>query len=75
MPGCALAPKKGRFTGSRTSRNSFVWNAEIHFNDSLKLVMAQSGGIFEATRFASPCEVSRQALQTTRRTVAGWCAD
>ncbi|PYV04098.1 MAG: hypothetical protein DMG26_08305 [Acidobacteria bacterium] len=27
-----------------------------------ELVLAQSGGIFEATRFAGPCEVSRPTI-------------
>jgi len=32
------------------------------FQRFFELVMAQSGGIFEATRFASPCEVSRSTI-------------
>lgn len=32
------------------------------FQRFFELVMAQSGGIFEATRFARPCEVSRQTI-------------
>ena len=32
------------------------------FQRFLELVMAQSGGIFEATKFASPCEVSRSTI-------------
>lgn len=32
------------------------------FQRFLELVMAQSGGIFEATRFATPCEVSRSTI-------------
>ncbi len=32
------------------------------FQKFFELLMAQSGGIFEATRFATPCEVSRQTI-------------
>lgn len=32
------------------------------FQKFVELVMAQSGGIFEATKFASPCEVSRMTV-------------
>lgn len=32
------------------------------FQTFLELLFAQSGGIFEATRFAAPCEVSRQTI-------------
>ena len=32
------------------------------FQRFLELVMAQSGGIFEATKFATPCEVSRSTI-------------
>jgi predicted AAA+ superfamily ATPase len=32
------------------------------FQKFVELVMAQSGGIFEATAFARPCEVSRQTI-------------
>jgi predicted AAA+ superfamily ATPase len=32
------------------------------FQRFLELVMAQSGGIFEATRFGTPCEVSRTTI-------------
>lgn len=32
------------------------------FEKFLELMMAQSGGIFEATRFARPCEVSRNTI-------------
>jgi predicted AAA+ superfamily ATPase len=32
------------------------------FQKFFELLMAQSGGIFEATRFAGPCEVSRQTI-------------
>ena len=32
------------------------------FQKFVELVMAQSGGIFEATRFARPCEVSRPTI-------------
>lgn len=32
------------------------------FQRFLELLFAQSGGIFEATRFAAPCEVSRQTI-------------
>jgi predicted AAA+ superfamily ATPase len=32
------------------------------FQKLLELLMAQSGGIFEATRFARPCEVSRATI-------------
>jgi len=32
------------------------------FQKFFELLMAQSGGIFEATRFAKPCEVSRQTI-------------
>ena len=32
------------------------------FQKFAELLMAQSGGIFEATRFASPCEVSRTTI-------------
>ena len=32
------------------------------FQRFFELVMAQSGGIFEATKFASPCEVSRSTI-------------
>lgn len=34
------------------------------FQKFVELLMAQSGGIFEATRFSSPCEVSRTTIQT-----------
>lgn len=32
------------------------------FQKLLELLLAQSGGIFEATRFAGPCEVNRQTI-------------
>ena len=32
------------------------------FQKFIELLMAQSGGIFEATRFARPCEVSRSSI-------------
>lgn len=32
------------------------------FQRFLELLFAQSGGVFEATRFAAPCEVSRQTI-------------
>lgn len=32
------------------------------FQRFLELLLAQSGGVFEATRFAAPCEVSRQTI-------------
>ncbi len=32
------------------------------FQRFLELLLAQSGGMFEATRFAAPCEVSRQTI-------------
>jgi predicted AAA+ superfamily ATPase len=32
------------------------------FQKFLELMLAQSGGIFEATRFAAPCEVSRSTI-------------
>ena len=32
------------------------------FQRFLELLFAQSGGMFEATRFAAPCEVSRQTI-------------
>jgi predicted AAA+ superfamily ATPase len=32
------------------------------FQRFTELVMAQSGGIFDATRFAGPCEVSRPTI-------------
>jgi predicted AAA+ superfamily ATPase len=32
------------------------------FTKLLELLLSQSGGIFEATRFATPCEVSRQTI-------------
>ena len=34
------------------------------FRRFLELVIVQSGGIFEATRFAAPCEVSRPTIAT-----------
>jgi hypothetical protein len=33
------------------------------FQRFVELLMAQSGGLFEATRFAAPCEVSRSTIQ------------
>jgi len=33
------------------------------FQRFVELLMAQSGGLFEATRFATPCEVSRTTIQ------------
>ena len=33
------------------------------FQKFVELLMAQSGGIFEATRFSAPCEVSRPTIQ------------
>jgi hypothetical protein len=33
----------------------------------VELLMAQSGGIFEATRFAAPCEVSRTTISNSLR--------
>lgn len=33
------------------------------FQRFVELLMAQSGGLFEATRFAAPCEVSRTTIQ------------
>jgi predicted AAA+ superfamily ATPase len=32
------------------------------FQKFIELLMAQSGGMFEATRFARPCEVSRTTI-------------
>ena len=40
------------------------------FQRFIELVMAQSGGIFDATRFASPCEVSRTTIANYLRVLA-----
>jgi hypothetical protein len=37
------------------------------FQTFLELLLAQSGGMFEATRFAAPCEVSRGTIQNYLR--------
>src|SRR5260370_11839702 len=40
------------------------------FQRFTELVMAQSGGIFDATRFASPCEVTRPTITNYLRVLA-----
>jgi predicted AAA+ superfamily ATPase len=40
----------------------FRLERKYSFQKFFELVMAQSGGIFEATRFARPCEVSRTTI-------------
>lgn len=37
------------------------------FQTFVELLLAQSGGIFEATKFAAPCEVSRSTIQNYLR--------
>jgi predicted AAA+ superfamily ATPase len=41
----------------------FRLERRVSFQRFVELLMAQSGGLFEATRFASPCEVSRSTIQ------------
>ena len=40
----------------------FSLEKKYSFQKFTELLLAQSGGIFEATRFAKPCEVSRQTI-------------
>lgn len=40
----------------------FRLERRVSFQRFVELLLAQSGGIFEATRFASPCEVSRTTI-------------
>ncbi len=40
----------------------FQLERRVSFQRFVELVMVQSGGMFEATRFAAPCEVSRQTI-------------
>ena len=40
----------------------FSLERKYSFQKFTELLLAQSGGIFEATRFAKPCEVSRQTI-------------
>lgn len=41
----------------------FQLEKKYSFQKFVELLMAQSGGIFEATRFSAPCEVSRSTVQ------------
>ena len=40
----------------------FRLERRVSFQRFVELLLAQSGGIFEATKFAAPCEVSRQTI-------------
>ena len=42
----------------------FRLESRSSFQKFVELVLAQSGGIFEATRFSRPCEVSRPTIST-----------
>lgn len=42
----------------------FVVEKKTSFMKFVELVLAQSGGLFEAQSFAAPCEVSRPTIQT-----------
>lgn len=42
----------------------FVVEKKAAFTKFMELLFRQSGGLFEATAFAAPCEVSRQTIQT-----------
>jgi uncharacterized protein len=42
----------------------FRLESRSSFQKFVELVLAQSGGIFEATRFSRPCEVSRTTIST-----------
>ncbi len=48
--------------GQRTSRKCFALERKDSFQKLTELVLTQSGGIFEATHFAGPCEVSRPTI-------------
>ena len=45
-------------------QESFRLESRSSFQMFVELVLAQSGGIFEATRFSRPCEVSRTTIST-----------
>ena len=47
---------------ARDIQNLFRLERGSSFRRFTELVLAQSGGIFEATRFAAPCEVSRPTI-------------
>ena len=47
---------------ARDIQDLFRLERRTSFQRFVELVLAQSGGIFEATRFAAPCEVSRQTI-------------
>ena len=47
---------------ARDIQELFRLERRASFQRFAELLMAQSGGIFEATKFAAPCEVSRQTI-------------
>jgi predicted AAA+ superfamily ATPase len=47
---------------ARDVQELFRLQRRASFQRFVELVLAQSGGIFEATRFAAPCEVSRTTI-------------
>lgn len=47
---------------ARDIQELFRLERRASFQRFLELLLAQSGGMFEATRFAAPCEVSRQTI-------------
>ena len=49
-------------TGQKTSKNFFRLERRYSFQKFTELLMAQSGGVFEASSFARPCEVSRGTI-------------
>ncbi len=51
-------------TGPKISRNYFSLSGRPRFNGFFELMLAQSGGIFEATKFTAPCEVSRTTISS-----------
>ncbi|MCX8091395.1 MAG: ATP-binding protein [Verrucomicrobiae bacterium] len=48
---------------ARDIQELFRLEKRASFQRFVELLMAQSGGLFEATRFAAPCEVSRTTIQ------------
>lgn len=47
---------------ARDIQDLFRLERRVSFQRFVELMLAQSGGIFEATKFAAPCEVSRSTI-------------
>jgi len=48
--------------GRKDVQETLSAGATVTRSEICRLLMAQSGGIFEATKFARPCEVSRTTI-------------